>query len=162
MQPVVFGRICICIILLLFSFSCKKKENISKKIVGIWKSVTITTDIYEQDKIKETFTLTSDEKSFSIMEFYSDSSFKSSGQFALNDNFSDSTIKLDDQVGKYQIKGDKLIMLNNTASNLTMIFNLDENDFLTIVSEQMNLPNLNGWNTDQKFVTSTTFRRTRL
>lgn len=130
--------------------------------MGIWKSVTITTDIYEQGKIKETFTLTSDEKNFSIMEFYSDGSFKSSGQFALNDNFSDSTIKLDDQVGKYQIKGDKLIMLNNTASNLIMIFNLDENDFLTIVSEQMNLPNLNGWNTDQKFVTSTTLRRARL
>mgnify|MGYP003576515273 CR=1 FL=1 len=92
MRSVVFRRFCILFTLFLLSFSCKKKENLTQQeIIGTWKSVLITTEIYEQDKLRESFELTSDENNFNMMEFYKDDTFKSSGQFTLNNDFSDST-----------------------------------------------------------------------
>jgi len=162
MRSVVFRRFCILFTVFLLCFSCKKKENLTQQeIIGTWKSVLITTEIYEQDKLRESFELASDEKNFNMMEFHKDGTFKSSGQFTLNNDFSDSTIKLDDQIGKYKIKGDKIAtQLNDTAVNSEMTFDFTNKNVLTVISEQMHLPNRNGWDTNHTFITTTTFKRT--
>ncbi|MFC6099026.1 hypothetical protein [Olivibacter domesticus] len=161
MRSVVFWRFSIFFALFFLGFACKKKENLSQQeIVGVWRSVLITTDIYEQDKLTESFELTSDEKNFNIMEFHKDGTFKSSGQFAL-DSSPDSTIKLADQFGKYKIKGNEIAThINDTTANLKMTFNFTDKNNLTVISEQMHLPNLNGWDTNHTFITITTFKRT--
>ncbi|MEH6307606.1 hypothetical protein RYH73_18285 [Olivibacter sp. CPCC 100613] len=141
--------------------SCRKRDDTTQqKIVGSWKSTNTVTQLYEDDNLRESYTHESDEYSGSVMEFYTNGSFKSSGKYATTDADSITIVRLEDQKGHYQVIDNKLITkIENIDKEAEMTVEFKGNDVLIITSDPLALPHLDKFNNNKYFVSTVTYVR---
>lgn len=151
----------ILLVITTVTVSCRKKDNTAhQKIIGTWKSTSTITQLYEDGDMKESYMHASDEYNVSVMQFYADGRFKSSGKYATTDADSITVVRLEDQKGHYQVVDNKLITkIENIQKEAEMTLEFKGNNVLTIISGPLALPNLDDFNHNKYFTSIVTYVR---
>jgi len=141
---------------LFFINSCGKREyTAEQKMIGTWKSLQTTTDLYERGKIAESFTILSDEYNFSQLAFSKNGTFTSSGRYQVNDTDTFSVVQLEPQRGTYRIINNILTTkIENVDEEAKMTFRFDDNNHLTLRSAPMKIAGLGVQDSNKQFVST--------